>query len=475
MKIYNTQNNQNNQFYFPLPDDIILHIFTFVNNRDKNKLTILNHFYSKNYHVYLNINQIIYISCNRFNMKIIEHYFHIKKAQLLIFENIINMNKIEIFNILPIDNLYSNTYETIIIKSCVNNYYKYIKKIYNYIQDINFDIVYVKNAFSNKFYDMFKLLYTLPIIYSKGLYSIFIEACGLGIIDIVTMMLDNPNMNPSFDGSALCEAIGQKQYKIVELLIANERVNQNMFNCCAFRRAVKNNNLEMIKILFTDDRININNLNISNIHDIMDNPEISKFILASNRINYNFINICIYSYLIKHDINMVKLFIQHPRFNKNTLFPNYEYNHILLNNFTNLNDIEILDILIDNTSREFIHSYLNNYYVRYLKNINSNSSYYNYYLDAFKIIINLIVNKINDKDYVLTCILDILNSNTLILESVYNDINNYIPFFDYIYNLEYYGLCRLYLQFSDNNIHNIIHNFNKGKYSKITKLLINYY
>ena len=44
-----------------------------------------------------------------------------------------------------------------------------------------------------------------------------------------------------------------------------------------------------------------NNLNISNIINIMNRPAIAEYILESNNINHNFINTCIQTYLIQDD------------------------------------------------------------------------------------------------------------------------------------------------------------------------------
>jgi hypothetical protein len=174
---------------------------------------------------------------------------------------------------------------------------------------------------------------------------------------------------------------------------------------------------------------------------------------------------------------MVRKFVSHPKFDKNTLFPHYEYNHILLNNFISINDIEMLDILIDNTNREFVYAYLANYYTRLFANSNPSICYQNR-INNFKIILSFLINKINDNNYILSCIIDICSSNEKLISYIYDDIINPIPFFDYVYNMNYYdtiNFCKKIIQLPSTNITNIFNEFYKGKYVKLTKLFLNYF
>lgn len=448
-----------------MPYDILLHIATFLNKRDKINFKQLDKFISNYYYTYLDTSDSVAISCYRNNMNLINKYFGMKDTQKLIFTHIIKNSQIKIFNNFPLNNLYTDTYETIIKISCAYNRYEIIKQVFNYIQNINFDIIFVKNVFANQHYRLFELLYTLPIVYRAPLNSIFVEACILGCMSIINKMLENPNINPGYDANhALNKAISYKQYRVVELLVNSRRIDQNIQNCNAFRKAVECNNLEMVKILFTDNRLEINHINLMNIQEIMRKPEIFEYILNSDKINYNFINSCIYHYLICNDFNKIKILIKHPKFMKNTLYPN-EYGHILLSRIT-FDNIELLDIFLDGNNLEFACAVL--------KKIVEH--YYTLHKNKFILLLTFIIDKVN-KDYVLTALLDILNTrnSAKYITDIYNIIQNSESFFDTAYELCYYDLCKTYLTLPNTDISKLFNGFRQGKYNKIARLFLNYY
>lgn len=364
-----------------------------------------------------------------------------------------------------------HTYRTIIIQSCKYNSYDVIKRVYNYIKSIKFDIVHVINVFTNRYFQLFKLLYTLPHVYNASMNSTFIDACAIGQITIVKTMLNNPNINPSYHSNyTLRYAVENNQYEIVKILITNDRIDQNILNNSAFTTAIYKNNIEMIKLLFTDQRININNLNLFNISELIKKPKIFNYILNSDKINYNFINICIYSFLLTNDYDKIFEIIQHQKFQKNTLFPNYDYDHILLSKI-NLYNIELINTLIDINNLSFIYSLLQKFIINYNNNNN---------LNTLKLLITFIINKVNNNDYILTTILDILNlnlnpRNTEILNQIYLIINNSPSFFDMAYNLDYYDICKKYIMLPNINISSIFKKFYNGKYNKLAKIFLNFY
>ena len=470
-RIYSNKINQNNTsstistFHFNnMPYDILLHIATFLNKRDKINFKQLNKFISNYYYTYIDTNDSVAISCYRSNMRLIELYFKTNETQKLIFAHIIKNSQMEIFNKFPLNNLYPDTYKIIIIKSCIYNRHDIIKKIFDYIQNINFDIIYVKNVFANQYYKLFELLYELPIVYRTPLNSILSDACAIGHISIINKMLANPNINPEDNNNqALSKAISNKQYRVVEILVASERTDQNLLNCGAFRKAVECNNLEMIKILFTDNRLNINNINLMNIQEIMFRPIIFEYILNSDKINHNFINSCIYRYLIWEDNDKVIDLIKHPKFRKNTLFPS-EYAHIILARI-NINNIKLLDIFLDVNNLHFVYAVLQNIVEQY-----------NLHRDHFILLLTLIIEKVN-KDYVLTALLEILNERgrSSYINDIYNIIHNSKSFFDTAYQMFYYDLCKTYLTLPNTDIPKLFNSFYQGKYNKLTKLFLNYY
>ena len=134
MKIYSNkiifQNTKPSIDLSKLPDDIFLIIASFLNKKDKRNYKNINKFISNYYHKYLDISDTIIIACQRNNIEIIKQYFTVKEIQKLIFSNVIKNNYINIFNNLPLNNLYHETYETIITKSCVHNCYKIIEIVF---------------------------------------------------------------------------------------------------------------------------------------------------------------------------------------------------------------------------------------------------------------------------------------------------------------------------------------------------------
>jgi len=449
-----------------LPDDILLIIASFLIKKDKRNFKNINKFVSTYYYTYLDTNDSIVIACRRNNIQIIEQYFAVKEKQKLIFDCIIKNNYMTIFNNLPLNNLYPDTYDTIITKSCVYNCYKIIEKVFNYIQSITFDIIYVKNVFANCNYELFKLLYKLPYVYNFPLNSIFAEACALGLVDIINLMIVNPNINPMHNNNnALNNASKNKQYKVVKILIDSNRIDQHDGYYVALRNAIEMNNIEMFKILFDDNNLNINNLNLANIQSIINKPDILNYILNSNKIIYNFINTCIYAYVMQNNIDMIKSFVKHPKFKKNTLFPNDSYGHIISCRIHIVN-LELIDILLDNSNNiDTIYMIL-----RQIILCNRNKS-------CLKLMIHYIMNKINNNDYILSVVLDILSNNNehIKQEEIYNIIMSYTSFFDTAYELEYYNICKQYIQFPTTNIVEIIQKFNQGKYKELTKMFLSYF
>lgn len=470
-KIIKTTNltNITNFSFYNIPDDILLHIGTFLNKQDKLKFKQLNKFIATNYHVFLDMSTSVAISCYRNNMKLINYYFDTKETQRLIFSNILKHYQIPIFNKLSINNLYENTYEEIIIQSCRNNLYEIIKKVFDYIQSIEIDIIHIKNVFANQYYQLFQLLYTLPFVYKAPLNSIFAEACALGQIVIVKKMLENPNINPSHQNNkALNNAVDCKQYQIVKLLVHSDRVDQNIISNSALRIAVENNNIMMVELLFSDQRLDISNMNLLNIQNIMKNQEIFEFILNSNNINHVFINKCIYSYLIHNNIDKIKKIIKHPKFRKNTLFPNYEYGHIILSR-VNINDLEILDILLDITNLHFVYQVLKKLITLY------NDETYNV---IFKLLFTFVLNKVKNDDYILTAILEIISTNpnnAINVSSIYSHVSTYKSFFDTAYDLGYFHICKQYIALPCADITLLFEQFYKGKYNNLAKMFLNYY
>jgi hypothetical protein len=470
MKIYSNkiifQNTKPSIDLSKLPDDIFLIIASFLNKKDKRNYKNINKFISNYYHKYLDISDTIIIACQRNNIEIIKQYFTVKEIQKLIFSNVIKNNYINIFNNLPLNNLYHETYETIITKSCVHNCYKIIEIVFNYIQSIPFDIIYVKNVFANRNYELFKLLYKLPYVYNSPLNSIFAEACALGLVDIINLMIVNPNINPMYNNNnALNNACKNYKYNVVKILIDSNRIDQHAGYYVALRNAIEMNNIEMFKILFDDNNLNINNLNLANIQSIINKPDILNYILNSNKIIYNFINTCIYAYVIQNNIDKIKSFVKHPKFKLNTLFPNESYGHIISSRI-HIDNLELIDILLENSNNiDTIYMILRQIILR-----NRNKSF-------IKLMIHFVMNKINNNDYILSVVLDILSNNNehIKQEEIYNIIMSYTSFFDTAYELEYYNICKQYIQFPTTNIVEIIDKFNHGKYKELTKMFLNYF
>jgi len=470
MKIYSNkiifQNTKPSIDLSKLPDDIFLIIASFLNKKDKRNYKNINKFISNYYHKYLDISDTIIIACQRNNIEIIKQYFTVKEIQKLIFSNVIKNNYINIFNNLPLNNLYHETYETIITKSCVHNHYKIIEIVFNYIQSIPFDIIYVKNVFGNCNYKLFKLLYKLPYVYNFPLNSTFAEACALGLVDIINLMIVNPNINPMHNNNnALNNACKNYKYKVVKILIDSNRIDQHYGYYVALRNAIEMNNIEMFKILFDDNNLNINNLNLANIQSIINKPDILNYILNSNKIIYNFINTCIYAYVIQNNIDKIKSFVKHPKFKLNTLFPNDSYGHIISSRI-HIDNLELIDILLENSNNiDTIYMIL-----RQIILCNRNKSF-------IKLMIHFVMNKINNNDYILSVVLDILSNNNehIKQEEIYNIIMSYTSFFDTAYELEYYNICKQYIQFPTTNIVEIIDKFNHGKYKELTKMFLNYF
>lgn len=467
MKIYSKERVlMNLEIFKYLPDDILLHIATFL----KNKIIFkqLNKFVSNNYHMYLDTKDIISISCYRSNITLIQKYFNNQETQKLIFANIIKNNSMSIFNKLPIDNLFPETYKTIIEKSCVHNSYDIIKKIFDYIKSINFDIIYVKNVFANRYFKLFELLYKLPIVYNAPFHSILIEACALGHTDIVKAMIMNPNINPMYnENMILITTVNNRQYDIVEILLKSGRIDQNLVQYGPFRAALNNNNLAMIKILFTDPNLDINHLNLANMHTLIDNQTIFNYVINSHKINYNFINTCIYAYLINNNTDKIIEIIKHPKFKKNTLYPNYEWDHIIFSKI-NIDNIRLLDILIDINNMHFINNLLKYIILHFY---NNKHLYYNFIL-----ILKFILEKVNNNDYILTMILDIFSTNNIEdISKMYTIMKDPSTFFDIVYSLGYYNICKDYIQLPTTNMSELFKKFNQGCYNKISRMFLTYY
>jgi hypothetical protein len=420
-----------------LPHDIIFYIGTFLPKNSKINLMVVDKYTFENAHTFLDNDIIINNACKKNDIVKIHQYL----------QNIA-------FN------------PNILIRSiCRNNSIDILSNIINNIQHINFDKIYVKNAFANKQYELFTYLGALPMQKNKQFASIFIEACTHGLYNIVKFMLNTMRINNKYN-EAYLYAVNHNHYDILELLLSDNRLNPNYSFNQAFRNSVYNNNFNMSKLLLLNDRVDINDMNIINIVYFMNNPMLFNFILSLNKINEIFIKTAIHTCCInKQHINLIPLLINHPKCNINILFNNPNDQFIL---YKSINEPDILLLLLTLSNIDFV-----NFYIEYV---------YNYIKDIKLLFVNNMNNINNDiLVYALTK-LSVKNQNILISDIVniacktYNiTINRYNVIMTYLYNDGKYKTCYYYIINNLVDIKYIMDEYRIGNFKLLSPLLSNYY
>jgi len=115
----------------------------------------------------------------------------------------------------------------------------------------------LRHAVDNGYTEVIDLLLTDssidPSAYSN--YSIM-EASVRGYIEIVKLLLADPRVNPSMNNNyAIREASRNGHIDVVKLLLEDERVDPAAVNNCAIRMASKDRHNEVVKLLSTDPRV----------------------------------------------------------------------------------------------------------------------------------------------------------------------------------------------------------------------------
>jgi hypothetical protein len=445
MRIYKQKEYPPFQNEFPY--DIMLHIIGFLPRSDKIKFMRVNNNMYKSAYYYLDNHDIIAFACYKNDVERVKVMLKINSH--LTFKYIIKLSNL--FDIINYKNLNHSEYHSIILDIIKYNKVDYLRKILPFINNVDFDIIYVKNAFENKCYELFKLLYSLDSVRYKNLNIIFNIACEKGLDSIVRMMIMNPTLDPTTSNNvALITAVKNKHYSIVKLLLTQDIIDVNTNYYCPFRSSIHNNDIEMVEIIMNHPTSNINNINIANIDTMHSKKEIFTYILNHDKTNHVFINTCIYTYILKR--YSINIFLKHPKFNPGSLFSNNEHYIASMNTNTLVSIIDIDNMLL---------------MYRILK----------YYYDSS------IINKINDifthaKCYnsIKECMLYIMANNPGNINNNYiHDIiiNNPNNIFDTKYHEGKYKECSMLLEFVDMKA--IMEGLKNKKYSMVAKFLLNFY
>jgi len=457
-----------------LPDELIAHIIEYLKPKEKIKCMMINK-YLYQYPNYLDIKDFITISCYRKNMQVINNYYKYESTQRYIFEYIIKYGNIYILDKLKINNLSSNIYENIIQYICKYNSEYMFLQFKQYIKSINYDSIYAKNVFENRYYLLFKLLYKFTTVRYKNMDMILISACKMNIVNIVKMMLDNPYTNPNnHNGLALQEACINQHINIVKLLLARDDITPSTNHNSALRAAINNNDNEIALLLLNDNRTDINSFNVSNIRIMMNNSIIFHNALLKSNINFQFINNAIYSLCLDmihnrrnvlNKLHILDSLLVHPQFIPSLLFTDGD-THILSNilndNLVILEKILLCDnLILSQNIIEYIYNSLN-----YSAN----------YIDLLKFIIDYS----SYKDIIIEFLFMLIHTNpnsksNMIFQDINKDYRFQNTYFNIMYNNKMYNNCKEYMLSCKVDIKQLFIDFRKGKYNKMANVFLNYY
>jgi hypothetical protein len=477
MRIYRNRVLINN--IIQLPDEIIAHIIEYLKPKERIKCMMINK-YMYQYPNYLDIKDYIAIACYRNNIQVIKHYYKYESTQKYIFDNIIRYDNIYILDQIKIDNLSSHIYANIIQYICKYNSKYMFLQFKPYIQSINYDPIYAKNVFENKYYLLFKLLYKFTTVRYTNMDMILIDACRMNIIDIVKLMLDNnPYTNPNnHNGQALYEACINRHINIVKLLLACDNIEPSINHNYALRAIIHNdnndNNNDIALLLLNDNRTNINDFNVVNIRAMMNKPHIFHQALIKPNINFQFINTAIYTMCldmiynkkkVHNNLHILDQLLTHPQFIPSLLFieeDTHIIGYILDDNLVVFEKILLCDNLV-----------LSQNIIRY---IYVNWSHSNNYINLLRFVIEYS----SYKDIVIETLYNIIHTHpnkksNMIFENIhrYYQIEN--TYFDIMYNNKMYNMCKKYMLSSKVNIKQLFIDFRQGKYNMMSQVFLNYY
>ena len=118
------------------------------------------------------------------------------------------------------------------------------------------------------------------------LYDPFIQAVRNGNLEKIKLLLSDPRIDPSaFNNHAIQWASFHGFTEIVKLLLSDPRVDPSIDDNYPIVWAVRNGHPEIVKLLLSDPRIN---LSITDIRDAADSDytEVVKLLLSDSRVNW---------------------------------------------------------------------------------------------------------------------------------------------------------------------------------------------
>lgn len=480
MRIINTKNNIVNtknkipklKITMNLPYDIMIIIGKFLQPNDKVALMRTNKYIHNYAYDFLTNEQQVNSAVMRKELRMIKALLENNKNHIQIFNLLTKNNSIDIFSNLNVSVFNDLMKQTMLIEICINNSVKILETYKENFIDIRIDIIHIKNAFDKKFYNIINIMFSLQWVKDYGITYILTQSCKLGMKDIVIDMLANHNINPQhfvnnpfYD--CLKNAIEYKKYDIVTLLLNDRRVDPQIGYYWPFRHALMSNNKILMKLLLEHERVNINNINISNIIYIMKDKELFEYILSLDKIDSTFINTCIYNSALNNIPYYITKLISHPKFNPaHLLFDDSLLICITRNQymFYTMFTYPLKNDDLKNILLEFIYGKINN-----------NNDYHN-----FISLLSYIVELIDDKDIIINKMIDIIhdkpcdqNKQTTIFKILTSD--TIYEKFNYAYLYGYYDICKSYIISGKINIKILMNNFYKGKYPKLGKLFLSYY
>jgi hypothetical protein len=455
-----------------LPYDIIIMIGKFLQPNDKIALMRTNKFIHNYAYEFLTTEQQVNSAVIRKEIRMIKTLMENNKNHKQIFNLLTKNSSIDIFSELNVNVFNDLMKQTMLIAICINNSVKILEIYKEKFIDISIDVTYIKNAFDKKFYNIINIMFSLQWVRDYGITYILIQSCKLGMKDIVIDMLANHNINRQHFlndpfHNCLINAIECEKYDIVILLLNDRRVDPQINYYWPFRHSLMTNNKILMKILLDHERVNINNINITNIIYIMKDKELFEYILSLDKIDSTFINTCIHTSALNHIPYYITKLISHPKFNPtHLLFDEYcllniTHNHYI---FYTMFVYPMKNDDLKNILLEFIYGKINNN--NYYHNFISLLSYIVELIEDKNIIIDKINNIINDKpcdQNKQATIFKILTN-----DSIYKNFND-------AYDYGNYNMCKSYIASGKINMKILMNNFYKGKYSKLGKLFLSYY
>ncbi|KAJ3309506.1 hypothetical protein HDV04_005998 [Boothiomyces sp. JEL0838] len=141
-------------------------------------------------------------------------------------------------------------------------------------------------------------------------------AVANGHLEVAETLLKDKRINPD---AGIIWTAKDGQYKLMELLLKDERCDCSSSYRHIFRDVAKTGDLELVKLLLTDERVDISSACYANV-GVWHNVELMDILLKDKRIDLEYFKDMVNNFAVKGNAEMVGLLLKDGRFDPNCYY-----------------------------------------------------------------------------------------------------------------------------------------------------------